>query len=211
MNSKEAYELLIEKSRNNFGNWVNHSINVGKAASKIAGNIGLDEEKAKVMGYMHDIGRCFGQMKDRHIITGYEYMMSLKEKEIAQICISHGIPLKNLETRSSTEWDGTEEEYKKVEKILKEIKHDEYDELIQFCDQIALYNGILLVERRMLDCALRYRFKNMENVYKNWEAFLKIQNKIEKKLGFSVYRLFPEIEEDIYRPITEALCYKLEE
>lgn len=37
--------------------WIDHSISVGHAAGIKAKALGLDEEKAKTLGYIHDIGK----------------------------------------------------------------------------------------------------------------------------------------------------------
>ena len=45
----------------NPGSWTQHSINAGIAARNIAGKIlTMDEEKAYILGLLHDIGRRVG-------------------------------------------------------------------------------------------------------------------------------------------------------
>lgn len=61
---KQAEEWLEEARRhtNNYG-WIEHSIHVGNTASVIVETLGLDSEKAKILGYIHDIGKSVGEIK----------------------------------------------------------------------------------------------------------------------------------------------------
>ena len=68
------------------GPWTKHSINVGVAARNIAQKIpDMDEEKAYIVGLLHDIGRrCkFGFVDiPTHVYEGYKYCIE-KGWEIA--------------------------------------------------------------------------------------------------------------------------------
>ena len=57
LTSKEALKML-EEERHKTSNerWINHSIYVGNVAGKIAKALNLDEDYAKTLGYIHDIG-----------------------------------------------------------------------------------------------------------------------------------------------------------
>ena len=68
---KEAEELLEEAEKLNPGSWTAHCKTAGICARKIAERCrGLDEDKAYVMGLLHDIGRREGIMDMKHIICG---------------------------------------------------------------------------------------------------------------------------------------------
>ena len=56
--------------------WITHSKCVGDSAGVIAKALNLDEEYAKTLGYIHDIGKYNGDSAG-HVMRGYEY---LKEK-----------------------------------------------------------------------------------------------------------------------------------
>ncbi len=60
LNSKEALNLLnsCRGMAKNDG-WIMHSISVGNAAGVIAKNLNLNEDYAKTLGYIHDIGKRF--------------------------------------------------------------------------------------------------------------------------------------------------------
>lgn len=56
---KEAKLILEEGGRLNPGPWVEHSINVGRAAELIAkDDLELDKDIALVLGMLHDIVIC---------------------------------------------------------------------------------------------------------------------------------------------------------
>lgn len=58
LTSKEALKML-EEERHKTSNehWINHSICVGNVAGRIAKALNLDEDFAKTLGYIHDIGK----------------------------------------------------------------------------------------------------------------------------------------------------------
>ena len=65
--------------------WILHSICVGNTAGVIAKALNLDEEYAKVLGYIHDIGKRFGLNSHEgvipHAINGYNYLKKLGYSE----------------------------------------------------------------------------------------------------------------------------------
>ena len=90
LTSEKALEL-IENFRNKMENtgWIDHSICVGNSAGKIAESLGLDVDKAKTLGYIHDIGKGIGEFKE-HVMNGYKYIKELGyDDEYANICLTH--------------------------------------------------------------------------------------------------------------------------
>lgn len=58
---KEAKIELEIAEKLNPGPWIEHSLNVGVAARNIAKKVpGMDENKAYIVGMLHDIGRRVG-------------------------------------------------------------------------------------------------------------------------------------------------------
>jgi len=89
LTSEKALELLEEAEKMNPGRWVKHSKKVGEAAARIADRLGLDVDKARAMGYIHDIGKRFGR-RAIHTIEGYQFLISLGyDNEYANICLTH--------------------------------------------------------------------------------------------------------------------------
>lgn len=74
---EEAKKELEIASQLNPGPWIGHSLNVGVAARNIAQKVpGLDENKAYILGMLHDIGRRVGIVSiPKHVYEGYVYCM----------------------------------------------------------------------------------------------------------------------------------------
>ena len=72
--SSEKTLLILENIRNQVDNdyFIEHSICVGNAAGVIAKALNLDEDYAKTLGYIHDIGKKFNYGKDE--VFAHEFM-----------------------------------------------------------------------------------------------------------------------------------------
>lgn len=194
LNSKEIYNLFIEWSKQNPGTWVNRSINVAEVAKRIAKEIGLDEEKAYILGLLYDAGRVKGNTGVRHTIDGYNFLKEQGYSEFARICITHAFITKDV-TNTIGEYDITNHEFDFLRRYLEEVEYNEYDKLIQLADSMALPDRIVLIETRIIDVCLRYGMN--DKALKNTKGIFEIKKEIENKLGDSIYNLFPEIKENI--------------
>jgi hypothetical protein len=158
---------------------------------------------AEAYGYVHDIGRRSGVVKMKHVINGYRFLETEGYLDAARICLAHSFPTKDIED-SVGGWDCPKEDYDFIKNYIDATVYTDYDELLQLCDTLALPNGFTIVERRLMDVALRYGVD--DKTIKRWKAFLMIQNKIESKLGFSIYKLLPGIDENVLmKPLCESL------
>lgn len=193
---KEAEQMLEEASILFPGLWVQHSIYVGQAASYIAKATGeLDGDTAMVLGLLHDIGRRSKSKGMRHSIAGYNF---LKEKGYdlpAQICMTHSFPYQDIKSAFG-DWDCSEEEYKFAEEYIKNIEYTGYDKLIQLCDAIALPQGFCLMEKRMVDVAIRHGLNDF--IVPKWKSTFEIKNYFEEKIGKSIYSLLPCVVENTF-------------
>lgn len=187
---EEANLILRESEKLNPGPWVRHSIYVGRAAQNIAKNCsGMDADAALVLGMLHDIGRRYGVSSMRHAIDGYNFLMGDGYPMAARICMTHSFPLKDINAVCG-KWDCSKEEFDFASKYIDEIVFDDYDRLLQLCDAIALPDGFVLMEKRMMDVALRHGV-NKYTVPK-WKATFEIKNHFEKISGKSIYSMLPE-------------------
>ena len=74
LTAEKALQMLEEyRNKTKDTNWIDHSICVGNSAGKIAEKLGLDVEKAKTLGYIHDIGKGIGGFLE-HPQNGYQYI-----------------------------------------------------------------------------------------------------------------------------------------
>lgn len=194
---QEAETLLQEAGRLNPGPWIDHSIYASKAAQLIAHNCnGLDSETALILGMLHDIGRRFGITGMRHILDGYNFLMEKGFYRVAKICITHSFDCKDIRSAFG-KWDCTNEEYEFIKQYLESTEYDDYDRLIQLCDALAFIDGYYLIEKRMVEAALRHGINEYTTL--KWNATLEIKEYFESKMGRSVYSILPGVVENTFR------------
>ncbi len=75
--------------------------------------------------------------------------------------------------------------------------YTEYDRLVQLCDSLAMVEGICLMEKRLMDVAMRYGIKPYSQEY--WKKMFEIRDEFSNKIGYSIYNLFPEVAEMTFR------------
>jgi hypothetical protein len=186
-----ATQLMSEAEKRNPGLWVKHSFFTAQAAANIASvHPALDPSVAYILGYLHDIGRREGVTSNRHIIDGYFYLLKMGYDDAARICLTHPFALKNIDVISG-KWDCSQEEFEFVREYLSKIEFNVYDRLIQLCDAVSLPGGFCLMEKRMVDVAIRYGV-NPYTVEKS-KAYFEIQKEFEQVIGDSIYKLLPGV------------------
>lgn len=194
-NAEIALQELKRAGEFNPGPWVKHSANVAAAAKIIAGASGLNPEKAFVCGLLHDIGRRTGVAAMRHIIDGYDYAAARGWNEVARICLTHSFPVKDIDADIGKK-DITPAQYGFIRQFLNGIEYDDYDKLLILCDALADANGYCILEKRFVDTTRRYGI--FAFTVDRWNKTFEIKSYFENKIGQSVYRLLPGIENCIY-------------
>ena len=198
MNEICAKQALREAGQRNPGPWIGHSESVAQNAKLIAQRCGLDVQKAYVMGLLHDIGRREGVSGIKHIFDGYAYMLEMGEKEIARICLTHSFPLKDVQTYIGA-YDCTEEELAFLRDFLEHTEQDDYDRLIQLCDAISLPEGACIMEKRLMDVALRHGLPEFS--LDKWRAFLALKQYFDDKCGCNLYEFLPNVFKNSIGPL----------
>lgn len=205
MNSKKMYpsrveaeELVKWASALNPGQWVQHCETAATAAERIAVACNMDADKAYVCGLLHDIGRFEGVRALHHAIAGYNLMMEKGYDDIARICVTHSYPIKDIKSFSGKR-DCTEEELNFIDAYINKVEYDEYDRLIQLCDAISLPTGVVQMDSRLVDVALRHGFN--EFTIDKWKAFYAVKEYFDKLYGGNIYELF---KEDLIRGIFDS-------
>ena len=195
--------LLLKEAEDLFpGPWVQHSLWTAQAAKLIAENYEeLNPDVAYVLGMLHDIGRRNGIPNGvttiGHLLGGYNYSKKLGYDLLAKICITHSCPSKSInDIEEVVNKSCSHEDYKFVEDFFNKLEYTEYDKLIQLCDALALPDGFTLLEKRLIDVALRHGV-NEYNVPK-WKAFIELKNHFEKKIGKSIYSVLPGVIENTF-------------
>ena len=192
-----AKQFLLEAEKFNPGNWVPHSLFTAQAAEVIAKvHPELDSEVAYIMGYLHDIGRRAGITYLRHSLDGYHFLQQLGYEDAARICITHTFWFNGLEDYPG-KWDCSVEEIHFLKSYITSIDYNEYDRLIQLCDCLALPTGFCLLEKRLVDVALRYGTTKYTTA--KWKRLFENKAGFEQKIGRSIYDLLPGVKENTFR------------
>ena len=187
----QAEAILDESAGRNPGPWVDHSKRVAQAARILAERLpGLEPDAACAMGCLHDVGRRFGVSHMRHAVEGHRYMNDLGFPDVARVCLTHSFPYPDIRCYLG-EWDCSEEDAAFVRDYLTAEPYSDYDRLIQLCDALSLPQGFCLLEKRMVEVALRYGVN--EYTARKWEWTLKAQRHFEDALGQSIYRFLPGV------------------
>lgn len=183
----EAKKLLKEAEKLNPGLWVAHSKTTGFCARAIAEKCNnLNPDYAYILGLLHDIGRREGITDMKHIIDGYNFMLSKGYTDSARICLTHSFPYKDINSYNGQN-DCSEKETLFIESFLENTEYDDYDRLIQLCDAISFPDGPVYMEKRLVDVVLRRGFNDL--TIPKWEAFLNLKDYFDKKTGTDIYNL----------------------
>lgn len=189
----EANAELQKAVQQNPGPWGLHSISVAENAALIAKAAKLDPEKSYILGLMHDIGRREGVTGIRHIFDGCDYMLSLDQPEIARICLTHSFPIKDVHSFNG-KYDCTDAQLLFLKDFLQKTQYDDYDVLMQLCDAISLPNGACIMEKRLMDVAIRHGVSPCS--VDKWKAFLGTKKYFDRICGCNIYELLPNVLEN---------------
>ena len=182
---EKALEYLCNGKMMNNGAWIEHSYYAGMAAGLIAKRIkGLDSERAKAYGFLHDIGRSFGLMQINHIFKGYYFLCAEGYPDAAQICLTHSFPVKDIASVTNV-WDCSAADYAFMENYLPKAEYTLYDKLIQLCDNVASADGLVVLEKRMVDIVMRYGIDEC-NLLARWDQLFAIKKELEALMDASV-------------------------
>ena len=193
---EKATQMMAEAESRNPGPWVQHSIFVAQAAQIIASrHPSLDPDSAYILGYLHDIGRREGVTAMRHAIDGYTYLSEQGFENAGRISMTHSFPIKTIYAGAG-KWDCSDKELRFAESYIAQIEYTDYDTLIQLCDSLAMSTGYCLIEKRLVDVALRHGINDL--TLQKWKAVLKIQKDFEQAIGRSIYTLLPGVAENTF-------------
>lgn len=187
LTSNDALKMLeeAEKVATDIG-WIKHSICVGKSAGKIAEKLNLDVEKAKTLGYIHDIGKSVGEFSE-HVMNGYKYLRQLGyDDEYANICLTHSYLNNDVFCTAG----GIPTDIPFRTEFIKKHEYTIYEKIINLCDLMCTSVNMTL-EKRLIDLMVR------KGVYENTVYHIKEAQKLKKEfddmLGHNVYDLFSDV------------------
>lgn len=188
----EKAREMLEESRKKTSNdkWINHSICVGNSAGKIAEKLNLDVDYAKILGYIHDIGRSVGDGKD-HVMQGYNYLKELGyDDEYANICLTHSYLNNDVYCTAG----GIPRDIPFRTEFIKNHEYTIYEKIINLCDLMCT-DIIMTVDKRLMDLIIRKGAH--ENTQYHIKETYKLKQYIDEQLGFNVYDLFPSIKDNL--------------
>lgn len=191
LTSEKALNMLEEgKGKSVNDRWIYHSICVGRAASVIAEHLNLDTEKAKILGYIHDIGKSIGPVVD-HPITGYNYIKELGyDEEYANICLTHSY----LDNNYLCTAGELPEDIPFRTEFIKNHEYTIYEKIINLCDLMCT-NVVNTIDKRLIDIIIRRG--TTENTQYHVKETYKLKEYFDNLLGHDLYDLFPEIKDNL--------------
>lgn len=191
LTSIEALKLLDDsKGKSPDDYWIDHSICVGNAAGIIAKALKLDEEYAKTLGYIHDIGKSQGEFKN-HVINGYEYLKKLGYAEnYYNICLTHSYLNNDVMCTAG----GLPSNVPFRTDFIATHQYTIYEKIINLCDLMCT-NKTLTVDKRLIDIITR-RGAYSNTQYHVKETY-KLKDYFDNLLGYNLYDLFPEIKNNL--------------
>lgn len=190
LTSEKALEFLENsKEKTECVGWINHSICVGNAASKIALALNLDGEFAKTLGYIHDIGKSVGDCK-LHVMNGYNYLKELGyDEEYYNVCLTHSYLNNDVNCTA-----GIPEDIPFRTEFIKNHEYTIYEKIINLCDLMCT-KKVNTVDKRLIDIFIR-KGTTINTQYHIKETY-KLKEYFDDLLGYDVYELFPEIKENL--------------
>lgn len=186
LTSEEALNMLkeAEKTATDTG-WIKHSICVGNSAGKIAEALNLDVDKAKALGYIHDIGKSVGEFTE-HVMNGYYYMKDLGyDEEYANICLTHSYLNNDINCTA-----GRPKDIPFRTEFIKNHEYTIYEKMINLCD-LMCKNVNLTLEKRLIDLIIRKEIT--ENTVYHIKEAQRLKQEFDNMLGYNVYKLFPDV------------------
>lgn len=191
LTSSEALKLLeeAEKLTSDLG-WIKHSKCVGETAEIIAKKLNLDADKAKTLGYIHDIGKRTGEFKN-HVMNGYNYLKELGyDDEYCNICLTHSY----LNNDYMCTAGGIPTDIPFRTEFIKTHEYTIYEKIINLCDLMCT-SVVNTIDKRLIDILIR------RGAYENTQYHVKETYKLKKYfddlLGYNLYDLFPEIKDNL--------------
>jgi len=172
----------------------NHVYGCAAVARAIAENIGLDAEFAAIYALLHDIGKIRESIDCRfHGVIGYNMLKDMDER-IARSCVVHTFPENKIDgyARMASMFFEKKDDYDFTAEFLEKHPVNDYDRLVQLCDDLANAYGFVTLEQRAEEYARRHNIP-ITDTLGLIERVKDTKSYFDRKLGKDVYTLFEKI------------------
>ena len=165
-----------------------HSMLVASAAKVIARRCGMDSEKAKIYGEMHDIGKFNLEEHElyKHPLIGYNIMLN-DYPDIAMICLTHSFLTIDYD-RIISFCRNDKEEADNIFNILKNVKYNDYIKLIQLCDKISSFDSYVTIGKKLQWYQEKQKI-SVGALDKRFAKLYTIKAKFDRMAGLDIYSL----------------------
>ena len=151
----------------------------------------MDEDYAKTLGYIHDIGKRFGKRLS-HGIAGYNYILELGyDEKYANICIIHSYLNNDINCVAGGIPNPNSDKYSFKKDFIANHKYSIYDKIINLCDLLCKQK-VMTIDKRLIDLIIRYG-AHTNTQYHITKAY-ELKEYFDILLGYNIYDLFPEIK-----------------
>lgn len=192
----KALELVDEAARRRLARepdgfdektWRAHIAGVAESARVLAARLpGIDPERMRVFGLLHDIGKRWSETA-RHVfhgLSGYHYMKAFGYRDTARICLTHSFILKDNRANLLPNPDDTIGE---AYALLKDIPYNDEDRLIQLCDWLNDCGTPCTIAYRASSIIRRYPAFDPERTLRLAEAVQSLKSEFDRRCGEDVY------------------------
>lgn len=181
--------------------YVTHCRYVGELAGLIAGALGADADYARILGFLHDIGRRIDP--HNHMYAGYRYLLERGYDEYAFICLTHSFLENDIGCTCGRQLPPESEGYETVKAFVETRENTIYDKIVQTCDLLCMHSGGVTLEQRIADVESR-KGTHVKSAAHRAAAFRQ-KAALEDLLGHSVYDFYEELERRRRTPMKQFL------
>ena len=158
----------------NTSSWISHCFYSGEVCASLANQLGLDSDKARTMGILHDYGRKFDHSFG-HTIGGFEKLTDLGWDNEAIGCLTHSFVNGGRCSNNEPALDGfyldkygnanwkSDVPKDDMGLFLDNYAYSDYDILLNIADLMATDKGIVSPKVRIEDIATRRVFIDPTN------------------------------------------------
>ncbi len=189
---EKKFEIAHGRPENTWYLFHNHIFGAAEVARAIAELSGLDCSRAYFSALLHDIGKIREKYLQRfHGIVGYE-MLKNEDENVARACLVHTFPFNRLDSfeKCQSMFFGNVEDYEQTAEFMALHPLDDYDRLVQMCDWVSNAYGLVTIEERAEEYALRH---GVEVAPEMLEATHELKSYFDRKIGGDIYSLFEKV------------------